>query len=140
MIRPGDGRSTEDLVAAGRYGYAHSCITSDVFPVRPAHATREILLVAFDRDVTAADVLAEAGRRGLDRPVYEDALYFGATYPEAQRDGPIVFLHEPWFGYFGRWDVICLWCNEGRREIGLEGFEDRWRPGYRFALSVPRLP
>jgi hypothetical protein len=134
-ITIGDTRTTEDLVAAGHYGYAHSCMTSDVFPVRPARrGEREIVLLAFDREMTAADAIGEATRRGLTRPVYEDALYFGATYPEAQREGPIVFLHEPWFGYFGRWDVICLWTNAGRREIGLEGFEDRWRPGYRFAF------
>lgn len=112
-------------------------MTSEVFPVRPVgRGAREITLVESDRDVTAPEVLAEAARLGLERPVYEDALYFGATYPDAQRDGPIVFLHEPWFGYFGRWDVICLWDNAGRREIGLEGFDDRWPPGYRFAFRL----
>jgi hypothetical protein len=137
VIHVGDGRTTEALVEAGDYGYAHSCLTSEVFPVRPAvPAAREIVLLTFDRVVTAADAIAEAARRGLRRPVYEDALYFGATYPEAQREGPIVFLHEPWFGYFGRWDVICLWDNAGRREIGLEGFEDDWRAGYRFGFRL----
>ena len=135
MIRVGDGRTTEALVDAGGYGYAHSCLTSEVFPVRPTvQREREIALLDFDHEVTAADAISQATRRGLTRPVYEDALYFGATWPEAQREGPIVFLHEPWFGYFGRWDVICLWENAGRREIGLDGFEDGWRAGYRFAF------
>jgi hypothetical protein len=135
VIRVGDGRATEQLVEAGRYGYAHSCMTSEVFPVRPmAPGERTLALLSFDRDVTAAEAIGEAQRRGLTRPVYEDAFYFGATYPDAQREGPIVFLHEPWLGYFGRWDVICLWTNAGRREIGLDGFEDRWRAGTRFAF------
>jgi hypothetical protein len=114
-------------------------MTSDVFPVRPTEPRpREIALLDFEREITAPEALAEAARLGLDRPTYEDALYFGATHPDVQRAGSIVFLHEPWFGYFGRWDVICLWFNAGRREIGLEGFEERWRPGYRFAFVSAR--
>jgi hypothetical protein len=125
-------------VAAGGYGYAHSCITSEVFPVRAqAPGAREIALLRFGREIPSAEAIVEAGARGLTRPVYEDALYFGATYPDAQLDGPIAFLHEPWFGYFGRWDVISLWTNAGRREIGLDGFEDRWRADYRFAFVRP---
>src|SRR5437899_1968024 len=124
-IRAGDGRSTEELVAAGNYGYAHSCVTSDNFPVRPTSPTvREIVLLAFDREVSSEDAIAEATRHDLARPEYEDALYFGAAYPDVQRERPVVFLHEPWLGFFGRRDVVCLWTNAGRRELGLVGFDD----------------
>lgn len=102
-----------------------------------APGVREITLLEFGRELTSAEAIAEAATRGLARPRYEDALYFGATYPELQRAAPIAFLHEPWFGYFGRWDVISLWTNAGRREIGLDGFEDRWRSDYRFAFVRP---
>ena len=137
-LKIGDGRSTEELVEAGRYGYAHSCVTSDNFPARraPAAAVRQVVLVALDHDSTTPEVMAEAARLRLDPPVYEDALYFGLAYPEVQRDGPIVFLHDPWLGFFGRRDVLCLWSNAGRRELGLEGFDDAWSPEYRFALVV----
>ncbi len=130
-------RSTEQLVEAGRYGYAHSCVTSENFPVRAADGprTREIVLVAFDHDVTAAEALAEAGRLGLERPSYEDALYFGVEHPAVQQEHPVVFLHDPWVGFFGRRDVLCLWSNAGRRELGLEGFDDAWSPRYRFAFA-----
>jgi len=124
-IRAGDGRSTEELVAAGNYGYAHSCVTSDNFPVRSTRPTvREIVLLAFDREVSSEDAIAEATRHDLARPEYEDALYFGAAYPDVQRERPVVFLHEPWLGFFGRRDVVCLWTNAGRRELGLVGFDD----------------
>lgn len=138
-IAVGDGRPTEALVAAGHYGYAHSCLTSDNFPARPASGprSREIALVEFDCELTSAEAIAEAARCGLDRPVYEDALYFGAAHPDVQRVRPIVFLHDPWFGFFGRRDVLCLWDNAGRRELGLEGFDDRWRQEFRFAFVVP---
>jgi hypothetical protein len=46
----------------------------------------------------------------------------------------VVFLHDPWFGFFGRRDVLSLWTNADRRELGLEGFDDPWRPSWRFAF------
>jgi len=136
----GDGRSTEELVAAGAYGYAHSCVTSDNFPARPfaGPQAREIVLLEFNREVTSEDAIAEALRLGLERPVYEDALCFGAEYPDVQRERPVVFLHDPWFGFFGRRDVLSLWTNAGRRELGLEGFDDPWRPTWRFAFGRPQ--
>jgi hypothetical protein len=131
-----DGRSTEELVKAGQYGYAHSCVTSESFPVRrlAARGVREIVLLEFDRDVASAEAVSAAAALGLDRPTYEDALHFGVQHPEAQRERPIVFLHDPWLGYFGRRDVLCLWTNHGRRELGLEGFDDPFARDYRFAF------
>jgi hypothetical protein len=123
-------------VAAGAYGYAQAAITSENFPADRAAppGVRDIVLLAFDRPVTFEDVVAAAGQRGLERPTYEDALYFGIAHPEVQREHPIIFLHEPWLGAFGRRDVLCLWHNAGRRELGLEGFDDAWAPPHRFAF------
>ncbi|HEY7075127.1 MAG TPA: GNAT family N-acetyltransferase [Solirubrobacteraceae bacterium] len=128
--------STEQLVEAGGYGYAHSCVTSENFPVRSIASAPpgDVVLLAFDRPVNAGEVLTEAARLGLDRPSYEDALHFGAEHPAVQREHPVVFLHEPWVGFFGRRDVLCLWSNAGRRELGLEGFDDAWSPAHRFAF------
>ena len=138
-ITIGDGRSTEELVAAGRYGYAHSAVIAENFPISrwPAPRAREIVLLAPEREVTASEALAEATRRMLMAPTYDDALHFGAAHPEVQRDGPIAFLHEPWVGYFGRRDVLVLWCNAGRREVGLEGFDERFSARHRFAFVRP---
>jgi hypothetical protein len=126
-------------VEAGGYGYAHSCVVSENFPARrfEAGAVREIVLLEFDQPVTSDEALREAARLGLERPMYEDALYFGIDHPDVQRARPVVFLHEPWVGFFGRRDVLCLWENAGRRELGLEGFDDRWSPRYRFAFIAP---
>lgn len=128
------GRSTEALVEAGGYGYAHSCVTSENFPVRGRADAIALVLLGFERDVTAADALAEAADLGLGRPTYEDALHFGVAHPTVQEEHPVVFLHDPWVGYFGRRDVLCLWSNAGRRELGLEGFDDTWDSRYRFAF------
>jgi hypothetical protein len=84
--------------------------------------------------VTAAEALAAAAALGLGRPSYEDALHFGIAHPAVQQEHPVIFLHDPWVGYFGRRDVLCLWSNAGRRELGLEGFDDTWDPRHRFAF------
>src|SRR5262245_19817277 len=93
-IAIGDGRSTEALVAAGAYGYAHSCVTSDNFPARVTGraGVRDIVVLRFDGPVAAPEVLDEARTLGLNRSTYEEALYLGAQHPDAQRGGPVVFL------------------------------------------------
>ena len=134
----GGCRSTEELVAAGGYGYSHSAVVSENFPVRfaPAHTVRDVVLVHFGRQLTTAETLEEAARRGFVPPTYEDALYFGAQHPGVQSSGPVVFLHDPWVGYFGRRDVLYLWSNAGRRELGLEDFDARWDRDCRFAFTL----
>ncbi|HXD98719.1 MAG TPA: hypothetical protein VN646_19365 [Candidatus Acidoferrum sp.] len=123
---------------AGRYGYAQAAVTSENFPIDRAARprVRGIVLLEFERAVAYEDVVAAATRLGLERPTYEDALAFGVAHPEVQRERPIIFLHEPWLGAFGRRDVLCLWHNAGRRELGLEGFDDTWAPEFRFAFVV----
>ena len=116
------GRSTEALVEAAGYGYAHSCVIFENFPVRGGRGGADaidVVLLAFERNVTAAEALAEAAGLGLGRPTYEDALRFGAAHPTVQEE------HHR---------VLCLWSNAGRRELGLEGFDDTWDSRYRFAF------
>lgn len=127
---------------AGKYAYAHSCVTSDNFPARPSATprARQVILLEFDRAVTSAEVIAEAARSGLDRPTYEDAFSFGIQHPEVQRERPVVFLHDPWLGFFGRRDVLCLWSNAGRRELGLDDFDGAWSPPARFGFIRPPSP
>lgn len=138
-VTVGDGRDTEELVTAGAYGYAHSCLTSENFPVGrfAGRRVREIVLLELDRTVTATEIIALAEGRGFERPTYEDALHFGIEHPRVQLERPVIFLHDPWFGFFGRRDVLCLWSNAGRRELGLEGFDGAWAPDYRFAFVRP---
>ncbi len=114
-------------------------MTSDNFPARraPVPGVRHVVLLELDHEATTREIMAEAARLGLEPPQYEDALYFGVEYPDVQRDRPIVFLHDPWLGFFGRRDVLCLWSNAGRRELGLEGFDDLWRRDHRFAFIRP---
>ncbi len=78
-ITIGDGRTTEELVAAAKFGYCHSQVISDNFPARPFNGkiNREIVLLSFDHPVSSEEATAEADKQGLERPYYEDAFNFG---------------------------------------------------------------
>lgn len=134
-ITVGDGRTTEGLVRDGRYDYANSYIISQNFPMRSRKpGVKEVVLLEFDRDVTSEEAIAEATRQGLERPTYEDALYFGIQYPDVQRERLVVFLHEPWRDPNGYLFVVCLWRRIGRRGLDLRWFGLRWGRGSRFAF------
>lgn len=137
QITVGDGRTTEELVEAGNYGYAHTQVVSDSFPARQFGGdwVRQVVLLNFDHDISSDEATNEAAGLGLERPYYEDALYFGIAFPDVQIEGPVAFLHDPWFGFYGRRDVLCLWNNPGRRELGLEGFDNHWTQDYRLAFA-----
>ena len=109
-ITLGDWRTTEELVAAAKYGYCHSQVFSDNFPARPLNGKipREIVLLKFDHPVSSEEATEEAAKQGLERPYYEDALYFGIKYPEVQVEGPVAFLHDPWLGNHGRRNAMPL--------------------------------
>lgn len=135
LTKIGDGRTTEELVRDGNYNYANSNVNSTNFPVRPTkRGAREIVLLEFDHDPTSEEVLAEAAKQNLDRPVYEDALYFGVEHPKVQLERPVVFLHESWRGPYGNLYVLDLWSDAGDRELYLTYFVRRWDRYYRFAF------
>ena len=59
-ITPGDGRTTEELVAAASYGYCHFQVFSDDFPaiLFNGETPREIVLLTFDRPVSSEEATA----------------------------------------------------------------------------------
>lgn len=80
-ITLGDERTTEELVAAAKYGYCHSQVFSDNFPARPfnGETPREIVLLTFDHPVSSEEATAEAAKQGLERPYYETPSISGSS-------------------------------------------------------------
>jgi hypothetical protein len=127
-ITSGDGRSTEELVDAGGYAYAHSCVTPETFPARhfDAGRVREIVLLEFDHGVTSEEAIAEAVQLGLERPMYEDALYVGIKYPDVQREHRWSFSMTPGsaisaaetFSVSGATPAVGSWGSRGSTTVG----------------------
>ena len=142
-LRIGDSRTTEDVVAAGKYDWTNDLIKNQNFPMRPRfEGMVEIEFLEFDYGPTSEQVFAEAKRRNklstgytLERPQHEDALLFGEQHPEEQRKNPIVFLHVPWQDFDSGSSVIVLRESASGRDLELDWFDSgRWGRGCRFAF------
>lgn len=121
--------TASELIALGKYDWHNDWITDERFPiVRHAPIQRTIEYVTFNRDVETGEVLAGFGSRELDRPTYEDALYFGKKYPNEQRKHRIVWLHEPVLSPDGDRRVLMLYAIDRKRYLLLTWFGQLWDP------------
>jgi len=135
QINTTGNRTTEEVVTAGNYDWTNGMVNGKNFPMRPMpEGPREIVYLEFDHNPTPEEAFAEAERRGLERPRYEDALFFGEQHPEEQRNASIVFLHEPWRGPRARLRVLVLGCVGRDRHLVLFCFGGRWFQRPRFAF------
>ena len=64
----GCGRTTEELVAAAKYGYCRCQVFSDNFPDRPLNGKTpwEIAILTVDRPMSFEYATAKAAKRGLE--------------------------------------------------------------------------
>lgn len=129
------GQSLKEMIAAGKYDYVNSDITADNFPIQLQGSGQQsivIELVHFGRDMESEAVLKEFEARGLRAATFPELLAFGSTYPEKQREFPIVALgsmrlvhDDRYIPYLDRWLA--------KRGLNLNWFVDRWHPRCRFA-------
>lgn len=112
---------------------AYAFAKSEEFPISADAGAVNIELVEMSLDLTASGILDEFARRGLERPTAEDALHFGAKYPDEQRERPIAFLHEPWADPAGNRGVLVLRGDKRSRGLALYWYDDRWYRGVLFA-------
>ncbi len=133
-------QETSRLVGEGKYDWVNPVITDERFPSQKhAPLDRTIELFEFDHDPSDDEVLKELKRRELERPTYEDALYFGIKHPDEQRKRPIVFLHEPVRGPHGNLSVLVLHGSAGHRNLSLDWFGYGWGRDGVFA-GVRKVP
>ena len=128
-------RTTEEVVASGRYDWSNDNVKSKNFPMQPGRGHSQIEIIDFGREITSEEALVEAAKLGLVRPDYEDALLFGEQFPEKQRERPVVFLHEPWQDPDGLLYVLVLYGNSVERRLNLNWLVYDWHRGYMFAFA-----
>ncbi len=129
-----EGAEASELVRLGNYDWSDEWITDERFPMKKHKPVdRTVELIEFDHDPTSEEVLEELTRRGLERPTYEDAFYFGIQHPEEQRGHPVVFLHERVLDPYGLRFVLVLREYAGERLLFLRWFDVRWFRSCAFA-------
>lgn len=108
----GQATSVSELVELGGYGFSlKEWMTDERFPLhkhRPVQRTIELVELPKLNRPKPFDIFSEFERRNLERPTYEDALYFGILYPLEQTKHPVVFLHEPVMGPDGGLGILIL--------------------------------
>ena len=128
-LQVGGSRTMDEMVRTGCYDGVHSFIGQERFPLRPRNPISvAVELVDLGRIATSQEALEEFGRRGLRRPTYEEAVYFGVQHPDAQRHRPIVWPHEPFHHADGSRRVLVHFGGTGYRSLDL--FPDSSWGGY----------
>ena len=119
-VKIGGSRTMDEIVRAGRYDGVHSFINQENFPLGPRpQAEVAVELVELGRIATSGEAAEEFVRRGLRRPMPEEAVCFGEQHPDAQRHRPIVWPHEPFAHADGSRRLLVHFGGTGYRSLDL---------------------
>lgn len=125
-----DYRQTlEQMIAAGGYDHVNRHINGSSFPVAGGGAAeRELTLVHLGHVASTDEVLRQLDELAVRSGRIEELLAFGASYPEAQRQCPIVAV--------GALDEYrrrpFLWGSARVRHLDLRFDEKIWGGNIRF--------
>lgn len=135
------GQALEQMITAGRYDWTNSDITAEHFPIKGnGTITLETRLFHFNRRVSSEEAVRLIVSADPTNPWQaariEHELAYGATYPEEQRQFPIValgsscqILGDRYVSYLGRYGA--------ERDLGLSCWGDDWSAHYRFLAVRP---
>ncbi len=126
-------KSLAEMITAGRYDWKNDDITEKRFPVK-GEGTKEFVceLVHPNRGISSENALKEIEKSGKLRPAtIEELLAFGATFPEIQRQLPVVALGSS-AEVRGDCGVPCLLRDDSERILDLRWFERVWGDRFRF--------
>lgn len=116
-------------------GYANDLIHSDAFSILNNKESVNFRLVKFDKDLLIKDILVEIEKAGYELPQVQDAIWFGAQYPDVQSQYPIAFLHKPWVRpETGGENVLILRSYGNKNYLHMHLFDSRWYSHVRFAV------
>lgn len=119
------------LLEKGEYGYKNPNITPINFPGE-CISQFDAVLFHPNRDISSDDVLRELDEMGFRPATMIELLAFGVTFPDIQRDFPIVELASSWVDPDSVRSVGSLSYWAGRRSLRLHGWANDWNANCRF--------
>jgi len=129
------GKTLAEMIQFGKYGWVNDDITDKHFPIQGAGTQEaELVLVHLNRDATTKEVLAHLDSNGLKAAGIEHLLAFGATYPEIQKEFPVIALGSAWVNDNGNRNYPYLNFNDDKRKLNLNWNDDdnHWNDNCRF--------
>jgi len=127
-------RRLDRMIADGKYDWKNSDINSKNFPIEcNSKVEVNVELVRFKRLMESDNFVHELDKQGLRPATLPELLAFGATYPEKQRELPIVALGSVWRRWGAHRFVACLWGVASGRGLGVYWFEEELLGSYCFA-------
>lgn len=126
-------KSLEQMKSDGQYDWSNDDINGENFPIT-GEGTVEVNLelVHFNRVFDTAVVEAELDKMGFRPVTIEELLAFGATYPEVQREFPVVAFGSSWVDPRGRRCVPFLYRGGSARVLRLYWCDGAWPEDCRF--------
>lgn len=125
-----DVQPLAQMIAAGCYDQVNRHITEADWPVqRGDPAARELILVHVGHVASTGEVQQALDELGLRSGRIEELLAFGAAYPQAQRQFPVVAIGAIETSYKRR---PFLWGSARVRHLDLRFDEKIWSGNIRF--------
>jgi hypothetical protein len=127
----------EERVERGQYGWRHSGVTEERFPVtRDQCGEQAQKLFHFARGISSEEAIRLIREEGFEPGRIGDILVFGENVPEAQRRHPVVGLGSV-AEVDSKLSVPALWFDGERRTLDAIWYDGDWHRNYRF-LGVRR--
>jgi hypothetical protein len=117
--------SLADMIKAGKYDWSNDDITDKRFSFQGTGQHEvELVMVHLNRSATTREVRQYMDEQGLEPAKIEHLLAFGATYPEIQREFPIIALGSSFVPVHGDRIYPYLHCRGGGRMLSLRWNDD----------------
>jgi hypothetical protein len=127
-------QTLHQMIRTGYYDWVNSDISASHFAVQgQGKIELNIEFLNYGKVMESDDIARDLKSRGLRPATLPELLAFGATYPEKQREFPIVALGFVWRGSGDGRCVPSLVGDEFRRALRLDLWNDPWYSICRFA-------
>lgn len=127
-------KPVDQLINEAKLNYVNSSVTSENFPITDKGISKiDIKLINFSKATEFKEILRKVKKRNFVPISISELLAFSESFPEVQREFPIVAPGTVWKGNIDR--VPVLWGGSGGRSLFLLWKSYNWLPGFRFAVT-----
>lgn len=134
-------RSLAEMIEIGNYEWKHVEIIEKNFPVNEKGKNKvSLVLIHFNKSIDSDDVFYELDEMDLRPATLPELLYFGAKYPEKQREFPIAALGSHWNISVENSYVVYLDKIVSKRCLKMNYLSGDWMKHYRFLAAPKQTP